>query len=86
MLSRVWLVLLSFAFTPVQGAIKPDGETVKLGFFMSITGRDASFGEAALRGARLAIDDLNAAGGILAARSSWWSKTIVRSPASPPPR
>jgi branched-chain amino acid transport system substrate-binding protein len=32
---------------------------------MSVTGRDASFGEAALRGARLAIDDLNAAGGIL---------------------
>jgi len=40
-------------------------EPVKLGFFMSITGRDASFGEASLRGARLAVDELNAAGGIL---------------------
>ena len=58
--SRFLLVLLPLAL--VAG---PKGEPVKLGFFMSITGRDASFGEAALRGARLAIDDLNAAGGIL---------------------
>ncbi len=40
-------------------------EPVKLGFFMSVTGRDASFGEASLRGARLAVDELNAAGGVL---------------------
>jgi branched-chain amino acid transport system substrate-binding protein len=40
-------------------------EPVKIGFFMSMTGRDASFGEASLRGARLAVDELNAAGGVL---------------------
>ncbi len=40
-------------------------EPIKIGFFMSITGRDASFGEASLRGARLAVEELNAAGGIL---------------------
>lgn len=40
-------------------------EPVKIGFFMSITGRDASFGEVSLRGARLAVDELNAAGGVL---------------------
>jgi branched-chain amino acid transport system substrate-binding protein len=40
-------------------------EPVRLGFFMSITGRDASFGEVSLRGARLAVDELNAAGGVL---------------------
>lgn len=56
----VCLALVSWA-----GAARPAGEPVRLGFFMSISGRDASFGEAALRGARLAIDDLNAAGGIL---------------------
>lgn len=38
---------------------------VRIGFFMSITGRDASFGEVSLRGARLAVDELNAAGGVL---------------------
>lgn len=40
-------------------------EPVKLGYFMSITGRDASFGEASLNGARLAVDDINGAGGVL---------------------
>ncbi|HEY4989709.1 MAG TPA: ABC transporter substrate-binding protein [Opitutaceae bacterium] len=40
-------------------------EPIRIGFFMSITGRDASFGEASLRGARIAIDELNAAGGAL---------------------
>ena len=40
-------------------------EPVKIGFFMSITGRDASFGEVSLRGARLAVEELNTAGGVL---------------------
>jgi branched-chain amino acid transport system substrate-binding protein len=40
-------------------------EPVKIGFFMSVTGRDASFGEVSLRGARLAVEELNAAGGVL---------------------
>src|SRR6188768_3227380 len=40
-------------------------ESIKIGFFMSMTGRDASFGEASLRGARQAVDQLNAAGGVL---------------------
>lgn len=58
------VLALAVLVAPAHAAA-PSGEPVKLGFFMSITGRDASFGEAALRGARLAIDDLNAAGGIL---------------------
>jgi branched-chain amino acid transport system substrate-binding protein len=40
-------------------------EPVRIGFFMSLSGRDASFGEASIAGARLAVDDLNAAGGVL---------------------
>ena len=70
MASRLYLRALIAALLPLTPAAAlhaaaPSGEPVKIGFFMSITGRDASFGEAALRGARLAIDDLNAAGGIL---------------------
>jgi branched-chain amino acid transport system substrate-binding protein len=38
---------------------------VRIGFYMSMTGRDASFGEASIRGATLAIERLNASGGIL---------------------
>jgi branched-chain amino acid transport system substrate-binding protein len=43
----------------------PSADPIRLGFFMSITGRDASFGEWSLRGARLAVDEVNAAGGVL---------------------
>lgn len=66
-LRRRTLIAALLSLTPAIAlrAATPAGEPVKIGFFMSITGRDASFGEAALRGARLAIDDLNAAGGIL---------------------
>ena len=54
------LALLALCCALALGA-----EPVRLGFFMSITGRDASFGEASLNGARLAVDELNAAGGVL---------------------
>jgi branched-chain amino acid transport system substrate-binding protein len=54
------LALLALCAACALGA-----EPVKLGFFMSITGRDASFGEASLNGARLAVDQVNAAGGVL---------------------
>ncbi len=46
-------------------AAAPAGDPVRIGFFMSMTGRDASFGEASLDGARVAVDELNAAGGVL---------------------
>ncbi len=65
MLPRLRLLLAFLALAVLARAAAPTGEPVKLGFFMSVTGRDASFGEAALRGARLAVDDLNTAGGIL---------------------
>ena len=65
MVSRLRLLAAFVTLAAVGSAAPPTGEPVKLGFFMSITGRDASFGEAALRGARLAVDDLNAAGGLL---------------------
>lgn len=40
-------------------------EPIKLGFFMSMTGRDASFGETSFRGAQMAVEEINAAGGVL---------------------
>jgi branched-chain amino acid transport system substrate-binding protein len=58
------LALLAVAAALGRASVSA-AEPIKLGFFMSITGRDASFGEASLRGARLAVDDLNAAGGVL---------------------
>ncbi|WP_414660327.1 ABC transporter substrate-binding protein [Horticoccus sp. 23ND18S-11] len=57
---RVACVLMGLGFLRL-----PAAESIKVGFFMSITGRDASFGEASLRGARLAVETLNANGGVL---------------------
>ncbi len=54
------LLLVLLVACALRGA-----EPVRLGFFMSVTGRDASFGEASLRGARIALDEINAAGGVL---------------------
>jgi branched-chain amino acid transport system substrate-binding protein len=44
---------------------QPAGDPVRIGLFMSITGRDASFGEASLGGARVAVDEVNGSGGVL---------------------
>jgi branched-chain amino acid transport system substrate-binding protein len=49
----------------VAAAAAFGAEPIKIGFFMSMTGQDASFGEASLRGATLAVDGLNSAGGVL---------------------
>jgi branched-chain amino acid transport system substrate-binding protein len=61
--ARVARLVLGLALAVSAAAVS--AEPIRIGFFMSITGRDASFGEASLRGARIAIDELNAAGGAL---------------------
>ena len=64
MRSLPWLcAVLVAAAGALHGA-----EPVRIGLFMSITGRDASFGEASLRGARLGVEQVNAAGGVLGRR------------------
>jgi len=59
------LLGLSLGLAGVAMAAPNGAEPVRIGFFMSMTGRDASFGEASLRGAMLAVDKLNGAGGVL---------------------
>jgi branched-chain amino acid transport system substrate-binding protein len=55
----------------LAGCAKPPGETgagsevVKLGEFASLTGSEATFGQSSHKGTALAVDDLNAAGGVL---------------------
>lgn len=41
------------------------GDTIKVGEFASLTGSEATFGQSSHNGTQLAIDDLNAAGGVL---------------------
>ena len=58
---RLTIGLLLFAFI---GGLALAGETVKIGFFSPLTGFAAADGHAALIGAQIAVDFINAAGGI----------------------
>ncbi|HEY3931680.1 MAG TPA: ABC transporter substrate-binding protein [Verrucomicrobiae bacterium] len=55
----------------LAGCNKPSGESaansdvIKVGEFASLTGSEATFGQSSHKGTQLAIDDLNAAGGVL---------------------
>jgi branched-chain amino acid transport system substrate-binding protein len=43
----------------------PGDDTIKVGEYASMTGSEATFGQSSHKGTQLAIDDLNAAGGVL---------------------
>ncbi|MEX1118919.1 MAG: ABC transporter substrate-binding protein [Terrimicrobiaceae bacterium] len=43
-------------------------DPIRLGVFLPLTGAQSSFGKDAIRGAQLAVDEINAAGGILGGR------------------
>jgi branched-chain amino acid transport system substrate-binding protein len=53
----------------VPGCSKPTApagsETIKVGEFASLTGKEATFGQMSHHGTQLAIDEINAAGGVL---------------------
>ena len=44
-----------------------DTNVIKIGEYASLTGKEATFGQSSHNGTELAIDELNAAGGLLAA-------------------
>src|ERR1041384_237723 len=41
------------------------GDTIKVGEYASLKGSEASFGDSSHKGTQLAVDDINAAGGVL---------------------
>jgi branched-chain amino acid transport system substrate-binding protein len=43
----------------------PAADTIKIGEFASLTGKEAAFGQSSHKGTELAIEELNAAGGLL---------------------
>src|SRR3954463_5028580 len=58
---RLGLALLSLAlFTAARGA-----DAIKVGEFACLTGKDATFGQSQHKGILLALEELNAAGGVL---------------------
>ena len=56
------LVTLSLVLIFVSSAMAAD--TIKIGFLASLTGEGSTFGLEQVRGAEVAIDEINAAGGV----------------------
>ena len=51
--------------TPGDAAKPAAGDTIKVGEFASLTGKEATFGQSSHKGTLLAVEELNAAGGVL---------------------
>lgn len=51
--------------TAPAGGASAEAATIKVGEFASLTGKEAAFGQSSHKGTLLAIDELNAAGGLL---------------------
>ena len=66
MLSRPFFQLARLALgAGLLAASLAAGETIKIGEFASLTGKEAVFGQNAHTGTHLAIEEINAAGGVL---------------------
>src|SRR5258707_13977914 len=70
--SRLLLTAGLVAFLALAGCNKPSdgsaggaGVTIKVGEFASLTGKEAAFGNSSHKGTLLAVEDLNAGGGVL---------------------
>jgi branched-chain amino acid transport system substrate-binding protein len=61
--------MVALVFTAVvaflAGCGKPDGDVIRVGEYASLTGKEATFGQSSHEGTLLAIEEINAAGGVL---------------------
>ena len=64
-LLRPVLILVSAAAAFVATSCTKQGGTIKIGEYASLTGKEATFGQASHRGTLLAVEEINAAGGVL---------------------
>src|SRR6478752_3950701 len=62
--SLVRMVVFSFALAGLTGAAQAQ-DVIKVGEYASLTGGSASFGQSSHKGTALAIEEINAAGGVL---------------------
>jgi branched-chain amino acid transport system substrate-binding protein len=58
-------LLTSAALFAVSGCNNESGGAIRIGEFASLTGKEAAFGQSSHKGTVLAIDEINAAGGVL---------------------
>lgn len=62
LVSTVALLLLTAVLIPAAGCVT---DTIKIGIVLELSGELAPMGEKMLNGARMAVDEINAAGGVL---------------------
>ena len=60
-----FLAATSLLALVTSGCGKTGGDTIKIGEFASLTGKEATFGISSHEGTLLAVDEVNAAGGVL---------------------
>ena len=63
LIAAVALLGLTFGCKP-----KASDSTIKVGEFASLTGKEAAFGQSSHKGTLLAVEEINAAGGVLGRR------------------
>src|SRR5687768_6753428 len=62
----IWLaVAVALLGLAASGCKKQAGDTIKIGEFASLTGKEATFGISSHEGTLMAIEEINAAGGVL---------------------
>jgi len=68
MRKRLLPVLLTAACLACGGEKAPQAKGIEIGFFGALTGPEATYALSSRNGARLAVDELNRAGGVLGER------------------
>ena len=64
-LSRLVSLSVFLAAALLAASCAKKGETIKIGEYASLTGKEATYGQASHKGAVLAVEEINAAGGVL---------------------
>jgi len=77
-----WLSAI-LAVALVAGCNKPDGGVIKIGEFASLTGKEATFGISSHEGTLMAIEEINAAGGVLGKKLELLTEDTQSKPGEP---
>ncbi len=64
-IKRAGTILSAAAFLALAGCQKQDDSVIRVGEYASLTGKEAAFGQSCHKGTLLAIEELNAGGGLL---------------------
>jgi branched-chain amino acid transport system substrate-binding protein len=67
-MSRILLLALCAVLPAFATPARAQNDTIKIGEFASLTGKEAAFGRSSHRGTVLAVEEINAAGGVLGRR------------------